>query len=105
MNVTRIAIVAHDKKAEAKEAKEALARWIESRDLELVETAPDLVVSLGGDGTMLRAAQLAHSEDAPLVGVNLGRVGYLTEVEMGREQEALQAIFDGAFELEERMML
>ena len=105
MKVTRIAIVAHDKKAEAKEAKEALTSWLEGRDLEITDSDPDLVVSLGGDGTMLKAAQLAHSQDAPLVGVNLGRVGYLTEVEMGRERDALQAIFDGAFELEERMML
>jgi NAD+ kinase len=105
MKVQRIAIVAHEKKAEAKEAKESLSSWLDRRDIEVSDDDPDLVVSLGGDGTMLKAAQVAHSEDAPLLGVNLGRVGYLTEVDVGGEEAALQAIFDGSFSLEERMML
>lgn len=105
MKVKRIAIVAHDKKAEAKEAKESLSVWVADQGLEVVESGADLIVSLGGDGTMLRAAQQAHAQDAPLLGVNLGRVGYLTEVEMGREREALEAVFSGDFTVEPRMML
>ena len=105
MNVKRLTIVAHEKKAEAKEAKESLSAWLQSKGIEVVESEPDLVVSLGGDGTMLRAAQQAHREDAPLLGVNLGRVGYLTEVEMGSERPSLDAIFEGDFQIEERMML
>lgn len=105
MKVHRIAIVAHEKKAEAKEAKETLSAWLSGMGIELADERPDLVLSLGGDGTMLKAAQLAHSQDAPLLGVNLGRVGYLTEVDMGAEQRALQSVFDGDFTLEERMML
>ncbi|MCA1703567.1 MAG: NAD(+)/NADH kinase, partial [Actinobacteria bacterium] len=75
MNVSKVAIVAHDKKSEAKELAGELTTWLTERGISVSEEAPDLVLSLGGDGTMLRAAQLAHSEDAPLLGVNLGRVG------------------------------
>jgi NAD+ kinase len=42
---------------------------------------PDLIVGIGGDGTLMRAAHLAHQLDVPVIGVNLGTVGYLTEVE------------------------
>ena len=105
MNVGRVAIVAHEKKPAANEARDDLATWLEGQGIEVDVPSPDLVVSLGGDGTMLRAARHAHEEDAPLLGVNLGRLGYLTEIEMGNEREALEAVFDGDFRVEERMML
>jgi NAD+ kinase len=60
---------------------------------------------LGGDGTMLRAAQIAHKSDALLLGVNFGSLGYLTEVEGDHLREALEHILGGAFRVEERMML
>jgi NAD+ kinase len=69
----------------------------------------DLVVSLGGDGTMLRAVQLLGGGDAPLLGVNLGWLGYLTEVEAGDVEQALGRFLagseTGAWSLDERMML
>ncbi|HYI45208.1 MAG TPA: NAD(+)/NADH kinase [Actinomycetota bacterium] len=105
MNVNRVAIVAHARKPDAKEVADSLSEWLGSRSIEVTEADPDLVVSLGGDGTMLRAAKLAHSAEAPLLGVNLGRVGYLTEIEMSNEQSALEAVFAGDFSIEERMML
>ena len=105
MNVSTVAIVAHDKKSEAKELADELTAWLTKRGLTVSDESADLVVSLGGDGTMLRAAQLAHSQDAPLLGVNLGRVGYLTEVEVGGEKDALEAVFAGSFSSEERLML
>lgn len=105
MNVDRIAIVAHERKPDAKEAADALSSWLQDRSITVSDDKPELVVSLGGDGTMLRAAQLAHAAEAPLLGVNLGRVGYLTEVEMTKEKEALESIFSGDFTIEERMML
>ncbi|MEA2447828.1 MAG: kinase [Actinomycetota bacterium] len=105
MNVKRVAIVVHERKPDAGTVAESLTEWLSSRSIEISDTDPDLVVSLGGDGTMLRAAQLAHSAEAPLLGVNLGRVGYLTEVEMSNEHKALEAIFAGDFTIEERMML
>lgn len=65
----------------------------------------DLAVSLGGDGTMLRAVELASGADLPVLGVNLGRLGYLTEVEPSGLQLALGRFLDGDFTVEERMTL
>jgi NAD+ kinase len=67
--------------------------------------ACDLVLALGGDGTMLGALRLAAPLGVPVLGVNLGRLGYLTEVDGERLPEALQAIADGAFGVEERFVL
>lgn len=53
----------------------------------------DVVVGIGGDGTLLEAAQVAHAADIPVVGVNLGTVGYLTEFEPG-ELEVLLDVLD-----------
>ena len=65
----------------------------------------DLVVSLGGDGTMLRAAALAFEAQAPVVGVNLGKKGFLTAMEMEHMYDGLEDIFAGRYLLQERMML
>jgi NAD+ kinase len=73
--------------------------------LQLSEHEPDLVLSLGGDGTMLRAAHLAHACNALLLGVNRGAMGYLTEIEGGEEKDAIERITRGDFVVEERMML
>jgi NAD+ kinase len=65
----------------------------------------DLVLALGGDGTMLGALRLAAPLGVPVLGVNLGRLGYLTEVDGERLPEALQAIAAGAFAVEQRFVL
>ena len=58
---------------------------------------------LGGDGTLLRAAETARPVGVPLLGVNLGHVGFLAEAEQESLNEALRAIIDGGYEVEERM--
>jgi NAD+ kinase len=105
MSIERVAIVVHDGKGEAKSLMEDLRSFLAAKSIEVTDESPDLVVSLGGDGTMLRAAHLAHSADAPLLGVNLGTLGYLTEVEAHDAHQALDAILAGAYQVEERMML
>lgn len=69
----------------------------------------ELVLCLGGDGTMLRAVNLLDGAPVPLLGVNLGRLGYLTEVEVDHMADALERIEAGAdlghWHLDERMML
>lgn len=67
--------------------------------------APDIVLVLGGDGTMLRAARDFMNTNIPLLGVNLGSVGYLTEVEKENVIPVLEKLLDGEYEVEERMML
>ncbi len=69
----------------------------------------DLVLSLGGDGTMLRAVHLVDGAPIPLLGVNLGRLGYLTEVESVDLIPALERFIEGPdtgrWHLDERLML
>ena len=68
---------------------------------ELVHRA-DLVVSLGGDGTMLRAMRLAQGHRAAVLGVNLGRLGFLAEIDIPDLADALSAIDDHRFTVEPR---
>jgi NAD+ kinase len=71
--------------------------------LRLQET--DLLVTLGGDGSILRAARIAAPYGTPILGVNLGRVGFLTEAEPGTWQKVLSRVLTGDYWLEDRMML
>ncbi len=73
-----------------------------TRDLAI---GADLVVGLGGDGTMMRAVDLAAEEDVPVLGVNVGQLGYLTMVEPQNARVALKRFLAGAYSLEERMRL
>ncbi len=63
----------------------------------------DLLVSLGGDGTMLRAMRLADGRAAPVLGVNPGRLGFLTEVDMPELAAALSAIDRNEYTVEPRL--
>src|ERR1700744_4843487 len=65
----------------------------------------DLLVSLGGDGTMLRAMRLADGQRAPVLGVNLGKLGFLAEVDVPDLPAALTAINDKDFSIEPRLAL
>lgn len=104
MEIKKVALVVNDGKPRAVELETDLTAYFDARGVSVSADA-DLVVSLGGDGTMLRAARLAYSLDAPLLGVNLGLLGYLSEVDPPKAREALDRIFAGDFEIEERMML
>jgi len=63
----------------------------------------DLIVSLGGDGTMLRAMRLSDGQGAPVLGVNLGKLGFLAEVDVPGLQEALCAVDAKEFTIEPRL--
>ncbi|MGX7680007.1 NAD(+)/NADH kinase [Jatrophihabitans sp. DSM 45814] len=66
---------------------------------------PDLMVTIGGDGTFLRGARLAAQDGVPVLGVNVGRVGFLTEIEPAEIELALDAFRSGAAYIDERLML
>lgn len=105
MTVERVAIVVNEGKPKARDGARDIAAALVAKGLTVAIEDPDLVVSLGGDGTMLRAAQLAHSADVPLLGINLGTLGYLTEVDPGRETASLRKVLEGDYEIQHRMML
>jgi NAD+ kinase len=105
MTIQRISIITNDGKAGAVELARSLARSAEERNIAVVDDRPDLVLALGGDGTVLRAAHVAHTADALLLGVNLGTLGYLTEVEGSDPADAIDTVLEGGFRVEERMML
>ncbi len=65
----------------------------------------ELVLVLGGDGSLLRGAELARSADIPLLGVNLGHVGFLAEAEPGDLDDTVARVLAGDYAVEERMTL
>lgn len=65
----------------------------------------DLVVTLGGDGTFLGGARLAAPQEIPILGVNLGRLGFLTELESEDLEDGLRRFLAGDYRIEERTML
>ncbi len=65
----------------------------------------DLLISVGGDGTMLRAAHLCAPGGVPILGVNLGRLGFLMQIERDRWREMLDKLLQGEAWIENRMML
>ncbi|MFZ8998409.1 MAG: NAD(+)/NADH kinase [Ilumatobacteraceae bacterium] len=114
--MTRVLVVAHHERPEAHRLATEAATWLERHgheaatpeDPDAAGTA-DLVLTLGGDGTMLRAVGLLDGAPVPLLGVNLGRLGYLTEIEADQLESALERFMAGSelghWHLDERMML
>ncbi len=127
MTIQRIGIVVHGGKAEALAAAEVVRGWAaehgvpamgvdtwqdddpacrrNARDESAEAGFPDLIVTIGGDGTFLRGARIAAVTGAPVLGVDVGRVGFLTEVGVDDLVRALDAVHDGTAEIEERLTL
>lgn len=79
-----------------------LGQWTKPEGIPL---DADCILVLGGDGTLLQAARNSYGTHIPLLGVNLGTLGFLTEVDEEHLEEALQQLLDGNYAVEERMML
>ena len=115
----RIAVIAHPKLAGAAEEAEKIAQALAGYDLQTVtgflydETLHrrvkagdfDLLIALGGDGTMLRAGHLCGPSNIPIVGVNVGRFGFLIEIRQQQWDQFLPRLVTGDFWIEKRMML
>lgn len=115
----RALFVVHPQRAAAVDLSSSARRWWESRGHEVVQAdgpsspsldgiepgAFDVAVSFGGDGTMLRTVEVACPVGLPVLGVNLGRMGYLTEVEPAGLEAALARLLVRDYTIEERMTL
>lgn len=65
----------------------------------------DVAISLGGDGTMLRTVDLVADSGIPVIGINVGQLGYLTEIDPDGARMAVKRFLSGAYEIEDRMLL
>ncbi len=78
---------------------------IQSAAVEELETDIDLIVVLGGDGTMISTARLTGNREVLVLGINYGSLGYLTEFRIEEMFPALEAILEGNYEIDRRVML
>ena len=97
--VKRITIVTHGNGPAVAEAVSRVKRLVESKGVELVENdqQPELAVTLGGDGSMLQAFHRFLGTGVPVIGVNFGRVGFLTSIHQEELEDGLERAFDGDF--------
>ncbi|MDH4158752.1 MAG: NAD kinase [Actinomycetota bacterium] len=99
----RAGIEVHAPKDEADELAAAGARIVGHADPGLAAAAAELVVVLGGDGTILRGAEIARDAGIPLLGVNLGRVGFLAEAEEQDLAQVADHVESRDYQVEERL--
>lgn len=109
-SMRRIGIVAKRNDAAAASTAEWLSAWLGGRGVTAVREPGsghglELLVVLGGDGTLLGAARLVAGAGVPILGVNLGNLGFLTEVARDELPETLERVLAGDFRVSERMML
>ncbi len=110
-----VAFYTHPDRPEAAALAERAGGWLAGRGHRSVSAlgpdgtvsieGADLLVSLGGDGTLLRSVEAALTADIPVLGVNIGRLGYLTQVEPDDLEHALERFLAGTYQVEERMSL
>jgi NAD+ kinase len=114
----RIGILAHPLRSDtaplAQHVRESLSihgietwvrtSWDASRARPLVHGS-DLVIAIGGDGAMLRAARVCAPENVPVLGINAGRLGFLTETSPESWEHSLGALLEGQYWIEQRMMI
>lgn len=85
------------------------ARKLEMQDEGLTEQdvieGSDIIICLGGDGTFLKVARKVYSRNIPMLGINLGSLGFLTEVDRNEIGIAVERLISGDYRIEERMML
>jgi NAD+ kinase len=127
-NIRRVGVVIRPQLAEAVPTLQRLAEWLEARGVRLLggpeiaqaradcgaehnidivsheelATSVDLVVALGGDGTMIAAARLLADADVPVLGINHGTLGYLAEFRSEEMFTGLETVFSGNYTVEAR---
>jgi NAD+ kinase len=117
--IKRIAVVAHPQIEEAITEATKITAFLQENKIKVtsglinaesirqqVESKQfDLLIALGGDGTMLRAGRLCAPYGLPILGINMGRFGFLMEIRQQQWKDTLPRLFVGNYRLEHRMML
>lgn len=117
--ISQIAIASHPKLPEASSEAMLMAQYFKDHQLDPYCTTLDdenlasrvkagkidLLIALGGDGTMLRAGHLCGPQGVPILGINLGHFGFLLEIRKNQWQEFLPRLFERNYWIEKRMML
>ena len=119
--MVRVAIVTHEKRDGVLEsARKVISQleaagitvaWVDAESLtdqlssnnETFEAPVDLILVIGGDGTILRAAELAHDNSTPILGINYGHVGFLAEADPSGLDDVIQSIALGEWTVDSRM--
>jgi NAD+ kinase len=117
-SIRNVGIVAKKQEQRVRRVMNETVQWLRNRNVEVavepeiedasadfISAGMDAIIVLGGDGTLLRAARLAGERGVPIVGINLGSLGFLTEVRVDERTAALEAMIDGRYGIEERGML
>ena len=125
MKSKNIGILTKPKFPEVRATLQAVVNWLRARSIEVIldstsatlleeqggvqktqlANKADVLLILGGDGTMLNAARLAGERAIPILGVNMGGLGFLTEVRLDNLYPSLERVFANEFVLDERLML
>jgi NAD+ kinase len=118
MTVSRIGLAYNPTNEAAVDVRERAAGWCRMRKIDHWATqaqdfeklcselsTTDVLVVLGGDGTFLRAARAVIDVDVPLIGINLGKVGFLSKAEASELEDVLARIVAGEYAIDERMAL
>ncbi len=114
-----IAVVAHPQASQAVDEALQIVAYLKSQGINVVSTILyddklgnqikagmfDMIIALGGDGTMLRAGHLCAPFEVPILGINLGHFGFLMEVRQNQWKDILPKLLIGEYWLERRMML
>jgi len=109
MKIHFAGIITRRDSPKVRQVGEELVSWLQRRgveaSLDTIEAGMDILVILGGDGTLLHVAARASELDIPVVGINLGNLGFLTEIAAEEMYQALDTILTEEVYVEQRMML
>jgi len=110
MNVHSVVLVTKPKQSDVARVAAELARWFKGKNIEAslepeAASTADLTVVVGGDGTLLAAARLLGDRQVPILAINHGGLGFLTEVTLEEMYPAIERVLAGHFITEHRMMM
>ncbi|HWQ89851.1 MAG TPA: NAD(+)/NADH kinase [Desulfitobacteriaceae bacterium] len=108
----KVGLWLNSSKEEIQQLTSELTSWLSDRQWEVLADGSEMenqdisfIISLGGDGTLLKAAREAAAMRIPVLGVNLGRLGFLCEIEKDKLFVSLEKVLSGDYLIEERLML